>query len=163
MSVKVKQFTHQRTFNASRDRVFAAFKTAEALAKWWGPAGAPIDVISLEFKPGGHFHYRMNGTQIHYGIFHFKSINEPDSITWVNSFADEKGNIIKPPFEGIDIPKEMLNQIEFMERDGRTTLSLTSEPVNADESEINTFNAMHDSFKMGFTGTLDQLEEYLAS
>lgn len=161
MSTGNSSFTLSRTFKAPKELVFDAFANEAALAKWWGPIEAPIDVISLDFRPGGTFHYKMKGPKVNYGIFHYREIRRPDTICWVNSFANEKGEIIKPPFEGMDVPKEMLVRISLSEKDGITTLDLFSEPVNASESEVNTFNGMMDSMRQGFGGTMAQLEAYL--
>ena len=150
-----------RTFNAEKQRVFDAFASAEALAAWWGPVEAPIDVISLDFRPGGHFHYKMKGAQINYGIFKYVRIEAPDHISWINSFADAEGNITKPPFEGLDIPREIKNTITLTEHAGVTTLELLSEPVHASAAENETFEAIKGSMEKGFGGTLDQLAAYV--
>ena len=154
-------FTLNRTFNASKEMIFDAFATAEALAQWWGPVEAPIDVVSLDFRPEGIFHYKMKGTHISYGIFRYKKMERPDNITWINSFADENGAIIKPPFKDFDLPKEILNTITLTETDGITTLVLKSEPINASESEINCFYSITEGMEQGFGGTLNQLADYL--
>ena len=156
-----QKFSLTRKFNAPRKKVFNAFSNAEALGKWWGPVEAPIDVIKLDFRPHGIFHYKMKGAQINYGIFKYLEIDEPESITWINSFANEKGEIIKPPFEGMDIPREILCKIVLEEKDGITTLTLTSEPVNANAKEIETFYSITESMQNGFGGTFQQLENYL--
>lgn len=156
-----QEFTLTKTLNAKREMVFDAFARAEALAQWWGPVEAPIDVISLDFRPGGIFHYRMNGAQTSYGIFRYESIERPMHISWINSFADEAGAIIKPPFPGFDLPKEILNSITFTEDNGITTLQLVSKPINASESEIACFHSIKESMEQGFGGTLGQLETYL--
>ena len=154
-------FTLNRTFNASKEMIFDAFATAEALAQWWGPVEAPIDVVSLDFRPEGIFHYKMKGTRISYGIFRYKKMERPDNITWINSFADENGAISKPPFKDFDLPKEILNTITLTETDGITTLVLKSEPINASESEINCFYSITEDMEQGFGGTLNQLADYL--
>lgn len=154
-------FTITRTLAASKQRVFDAFSNADALAQWWGPVEAPIDVVSLDFRPGGIFHYRMNGPQVSYGIFRYIAIDAPNRIEWVNSFANEKAEIIKAPFPGIDFPKEMLVTIHLTETDGVTTLLLTSSPLNATENETKTFVSMNNSMQQGFGGTFGQLENYL--
>lgn len=163
MNTSNPSFTLTRSFRAPKELVFDAFATQEALARWWGPVEAPIDVISLDFRQGGSFHYKMKGQQINYGLFRYLAIKRPDSMSWINSFANENGEIIKPPFEGIDVPKEMLVKIVLSEKDGVTTLFLESEPVNATDSEISTFISMKDSMTQGFGGTMSQLESYLAA
>lgn len=154
-------FTFTKTFRASQAQVFEAFANAEALAQWWGPVEAPIEVLSLDFRVGGHFHYKMMGQQINYGLFKYLQINRPHSIEWINSFADAAGNAIKPPFEGIDFPKEIVNKITLTEKDGITTLHLVSTPLNATENELTTFSSFTESMQQGFGGTLNQLEAYL--
>ena len=153
--------TLNRTFYASKELIFDALATAQALAQWWGPVEAPIDVVSLDFRPEGIFHYKMKGTHISYGIFRYKKMERPDNITWINSFADENGAISKPPFKDFDLPKEILNTITLTETDGITTLVLKSEPINASESEINCFYSITKDMEQGFSGTLNQLADYL--
>lgn len=161
MDTSKQKLSLTKTFNAPKLMVFEAFSNPEALAKWWGPVEAPIDVMKLDFKVGGSFHYKMKGKQINYGIFKYKEIDKPNSITWINSFANEKGEIIKPPFEGMDVPREILCKITLTEKDGITTLLLQSEPVNASESEISTFAAITEGMEKGFGGTFNQLDHYL--
>lgn len=161
MTKETQPFLMSREFKAPVELVFEAFTKAEALSKWWGPVEAPIDVISLDFRPGGIFHYRMNGHQIYYGIFRYTEIETPRRISWINSFANEKGEIIKAPFEGLDVPREIRNTITLSEKNGITTLLLQSEAINASENEIKTFAAMTESMQQGFGGTLNQLEKYL--
>jgi uncharacterized protein YndB with AHSA1/START domain len=161
MNTMNKNFSLIKTLKAPKQMVFNAFSSSEALAKWWGPVEAPIDVVKLDFRPGGIFHYKMKGTPISYGIFRYREIDKPNSIVWVNSFANEKGEIIKPPFEGLDFPKEILCKITLTEKNGITTLILSSEPLNASESEVNAFYSITESMEKGFGGTFDQLENYL--
>ena len=49
------------------------------------------------------------------------------------------------------------------EQDGKTTLTLRGVPINATEEERKTFEDGHKSMQQGFKGTLDQLDDYLAS
>lgn len=161
MQTHTPSFTLTRLLHASKAQVFEAFTNAQALAQWWGPVEAPIEVVSLDFRPGGHFHYKMMGQQINYGLFKYLQIDAPHSIEWINSFADAAGNAIKPPFEGIDFPKEIVNKITLTEKEGITTLQLVSTPLNATENELTTFTSFTESMEQGFGGTLGQLEAYL--
>lgn len=158
-----KKFSITRTFKAPKQLVFDAFSNAEALAEWWGPVGMTIDVIRLDFRPGGIFHYKMTGEHSSYGVMRYKEIDNPNSITWINSFANEKGETIKPPFEGLDFPEEVLNKVTLDEKNGITTLIITSEPFNASEKEIGVFHSITESMTQGFGGTMDQLERYLTT
>jgi uncharacterized protein YndB with AHSA1/START domain len=156
-----QQLVITRTFDASKAEVFNAFATPEALAEWWGPVEAPIDVISLDFNPGGKFHYRMNGAMIYYGVFCYQQIIPHDKIVWINSFANEAGEIIKAPFPGLDFPLEVFNVLTLEEKGVQTVLTLVSEPYNATESETAAFNSIYENMQQGFGGTLNQLESYL--
>jgi uncharacterized protein YndB with AHSA1/START domain len=102
------------------------------------------------------------GDTVRYGVFHYVTIEEPSKIEWINSFADEKGEIIQAPFPGLVFPKEVMNILTLTEADGITTLHLTGYPINANEEEENTYYSMFASMNAGFTGTLNQLEEYLS-
>lgn len=163
MTTNSELFTNVKTLKASKEQVFDAFASAEALEKWWGPVEAPATALKFDFKAGGIFHYRMNGQQVNYGVFHFRKIEAPNRLEWVNSFANERGEIIKAPFEGLDFPLEVLNVVTLTEEEGITTLTITSEPINATESEIATFDAIREGMTQGFGGTFNQLEAFLLS
>jgi uncharacterized protein YndB with AHSA1/START domain len=45
---------------------------------------------------------------------------------------------------------------------GKTKLTIRWSPHNPTAEEQQTFDAGHDSMRMGWTGSLDQLEAYLA-
>ena len=155
--------TITRSFKAPKELVFKAFSTAEALTEWWGPKGMPVTVHKLDFKPGGIFHYKMEGNgQVMWGIFHYKNITEPDMIEFVNSFSDENGNICKAPFP-IDFPLEIFNRLTLEENNGVTTLTLKGHPINATAEQEETYNSMMASMQHGFGGTFDQLDNYLVS
>ena len=162
MQTTKEQFSITRKLNAPKEVVFNAFSNAEALAKWWGPINMPIDVLQLDFRPKGIFHYSMKTDDaVRYGIFHYVAIEEPNRIEWINSFANEAGEIIAAPFPGLVFPKEVMNIMTLTEENTVTTLQLTGYPINASEEEEATYYSMFASMNQGFTGTLDQLEAYL--
>ncbi|HVS93852.1 MAG TPA: SRPBCC domain-containing protein [Mucilaginibacter sp.] len=152
-----------RVYNAPRDLVYKAWSNAEALAQWWGPKGAALNVKKLDFRAGGIFLYGMNlnGAQM-WGIFRYREIAEPERIVFVNSFSDEDGNIIRAPFHQA-WPLEILNNLTLDELDGKTRLTLKGGPINATDEEMQIFAASISQMEGGFNGTFDQLEEYLAN
>lgn len=150
-----------RTFNAPKDAVFNAFADADALAQWWGPAGMAITVVSLDFQPGGKFHYKMEGHgQTMWGRFVYGNIARPDEIEFVSSFSDEAGNVCKSPFP-MDFPLEIFNRITLSEEGGVTTLVLQGHPINATEAQETTYRAIIPNMEQGFGGTMDQLKTFL--
>lgn len=50
-----------RIVNASRERVWQAFTTPEALAQWWGPTGFTITTKAFDLKEGGDWVFMMHG------------------------------------------------------------------------------------------------------
>jgi uncharacterized protein YndB with AHSA1/START domain len=156
-----ENFSLTRKFNAPKQLVFQAFTSADALAKWWGPAGTTITVLKLEFKPNGIFHYKTEGMgKTMYGIFRYIKIVEPDMIEWINSFSNERAEVCPAPFD-IKFPNEILNHLTLEEENGVTTLQLTGHPVNASPEEEKSYYSLFESMQKGFGGTFNQLEEYL--
>ena len=151
-----------RVFNAPRELVYKAFSTSAALAQWWGPKGCSINIATFDFKPGGIFHYSMEmGGQVMWGKFRYLEITEPERIVFINSFSDEDGNVTPNSFLPT-FPLEIMNIVTFTEHDGKTTLTFRGGPINATETERQTFRDMKGNMQQGFAGTFDALEEYLA-
>jgi uncharacterized protein YndB with AHSA1/START domain len=153
----------RRVFKAPRDLVFKAWTEPERLAKWWGPKGLDLQVLRLELRPGGVFHFRMTPPSgpPSWGRFVYRDIAAPERLVWVHSFADEAGNAARAPFMP-DFPLELLNTVTLEEHEGRTTLTLRSSPLNATEAERGVFFSMHPSMREGFGGTFEQLADHLA-
>ena len=157
-----RQFTITRTFDAPRDRVFAAWTEADKLAQWWGPAGVDITVLRLEVWPGGMFHYSMTVPTggVHYGRFVFHQVDAPEKLVFFNAFSNAGGGIERH-FMVPTWPREVRNVWTF-EADGeRTIVTGKGLPVNATEEEHFTFVGAFAAMEAGFGGTLDQLERFL--
>ncbi|MCF8246858.1 MAG: SRPBCC domain-containing protein [Saprospiraceae bacterium] len=151
-----------RVLDAPRELVFKAWTQPERLAKWWGPTGMELKVLKFDLQPSGIFHYSMsakNGFQM-FGRFTFREITSPERLVFINSFADEEGNIIPAPIIE-NFPLEVHNVLTFTEQDGKTIMTLQGGPLRASETEIATYRGMKESMEKGFGGTFDQLVEYL--
>jgi hypothetical protein len=60
------------------------------------------------------------------------------------------------------IPAELMTTINFIKiDDNHSKIELRWYPINALPEEIKIFNNFHESFKMGWTGSLDRLENKL--
>ena len=156
-------FTFSRTLDAPRDLVWRMWTEEKHLAKWWGPKGFAWLTGRLDLRPGGSFHYGMkapNGTEM-WGKFVFHEIAAPERLVFTNSFADSRGNIVHS--RHIETwPLEVLNTLTLAGQGGRTVLVLRGAPINASEEERAKFRSFTASMNMGFNGTFDQLEAYLA-
>ena len=164
VTVVQKPFVISRVFNAPRDVVFDAFTNPEEMKKWWGPKGFTVHFSKMDLRPGGTYHYGMkapDGTPM-WGKFVYREIVRPERIVFVNSFSDEAGGVTRHPM-ALDWPLRMLTTFTFEDLGGgRTKLTTTSSAHEATEAEEAVFTANHDSMTQGWTGTLDQLDGYLA-
>ena len=101
-----------------------------------------------------------DGTEM-WGKWTFREIVAPQKLVLVSSFSDAKGGLTPAPM--IDNwPLETLSTTTFEEHDGKTKITLRWAPLNATESQRQTFAKMHDSMQQGWGGTFEQLSVYLA-
>ena len=155
-------FTLRQEFDAPRELVFNAFANAAALNEWWGPVESRNSVISLDFRPGGIFHYKMESDRgTSYGRFLFRVIQPHDLLEFTNAFADERARVVNAPFD-ISLPREILYRLTFTEKAGKTTIHLTGKPVQASPEEAAGFLAIGEGMQEGFGATFGQLSKYLA-
>jgi uncharacterized protein YndB with AHSA1/START domain len=159
-----QDFVISRVFDAPRELVWKACTEPEHMNHWWGPKGFTMRVSKMDFRPGGSYHYCMrspDGRDM-WGKFVFREIVTPKRIVFVNSFSDENGGLTRHPMSPT-WPLEMLSTFTFTETEGKTTLTIRWRPINATETERQTFEDGRKGMDQGWSGTLDQLAEYLAS
>ena len=156
-------FVISRTFDAPRDLVWKAYTEVDRLKEWWGPKGFTMLECKIDLRPGGIFHYGMRAPDgnVMWGKWIFREIVAPERLVIVVAFSDEGGGVTRHPYAP-DWPLETLSTTTLDEHGGKTTINMRWVALNATETERKTFNAAHDSMRMGCTGTFDQLAEYLA-
>jgi uncharacterized protein YndB with AHSA1/START domain len=155
-------FVISREFTSPRELVWKAWTERERLLQWFGPKGSKIDTATLDFRPGGIFHYSMrtpDGKRM-WGKFTYLELATPERILLISSFSDENGGITRHPFSA-GWPLEMLTETTFTERGGKTTVTIKWLPFNATAEERQTFNAARGGMSQGWSGTFEQLDEYL--
>ena len=159
-----QEFVITRTFDAPRELVWAAWTDAKHLKEWFGPKGFKIVACDLDLKPGGVFHYGMQAPDgnIMWGKWTFREINPPKELVVVTSFSDKERGVTRHPMSAT-WPLETLSRTTFTEENGKTILTVRWTAINASETERSTFDAAHDGMTMGFTGTFEQLDAYLAA
>ena len=157
-------FVLSRVFDAPRELLWECFTEPQHVAKWWGPKGVTAGIIKLDLRPGGMCHYTMttpDGT-VMWGKSVYREIVAPERLVFINSFSDENAGVTRHPF-GPSWPLEMFTVLTFEELSGgKTKLTIRWSPHNPTAEEQQTFDAGHDSMRMGWTGSLDQLEAHLA-
>ncbi len=157
-------FRLSRTFAAPRELVWKAWSDRNELMQWFGPKGCTMPTAQMDFRPGGRLLYSMrtpDGKEM-WGKWIFQEIVPPERIVLVHSFSDANGGITRHPFHPT-WPLEMLSSTTFTEEDGRTTVTVQWEPLNATEVEAKTFEEGRGGMNFGWKGTFEQLDAYLAN
>jgi len=159
----LQEFIITRTFDAPRDLVWKACTEPNRMKEWFGPRGFSSRVAKLELRPGGIYHYCMSaadGKEM-WGKFVYREIVAPERLVFINSFSDAESNLTRHPMSP-SWPLKMLSTFILTEKEGKTTFSIKWAPFEATEQEKQTFATSHEGMKQGWTGTLDQLTQYLA-
>lgn len=163
-SMENKPFIISRTYDAPRELVFACFTDVDHMKHWWGPKGVKVVHAKLDLRPGGMFHYAMQtpDSSLMWGRQIYREITPVSRIVLVNSFSDKDGGIGRHP-GAPNWAAELLTTFTFEEvAPGKTKFSVRWELMdNASDTERETFLTGFDSMNMGWTGTLDQLGDYL--
>lgn len=150
----------ERTFNAPIDKLWKAYADKEWFEKWWGPEGWQTTVKEFDFSVGGKLHYGMKCVdenqgewfgQESWGLMQFEAVDEPNSFTAKDNFADEAGNINE------QLPTQRF-KVEFVEADGQTTLISRSITDSPEQLEALVKMGMVE----GFSSQLNKLETLLS-
>ncbi len=159
-----RAFVIERSFAAPQRLVWDALTRPEHLVHWFGPKGFKMLTCTLDLRPGGVFHYGMQSPDGHtmWGKWILLEIAAPERLVNTVSFSDENQGVTRHPLSA-SWPLETLATTTLAEREGRTTMSLRWVPHHASDEERATFDGAHDGMRQGWTGTMDQLDAYLAT
>ena len=131
-----RELVISREFHAPVAAVWKAWTDATQLANWWGPKEMKLEVLKADIRAGGCFHYAMKSPgHTMFGLSIYRELVAPSRLVWVNSFADEKGNVARAFFSK-DFPLEVLNTVTLTEKGARTLLNLRSAPINATPADV---------------------------
>ena len=157
------EFRISRSFDAPRARVWAAWTTPEQLGRWFGPKGVTTTVLWFDLRPGGGLHARMVSPDggVMFAKFVYRVVEAPATLVWEHGFSDEAGAFTDSPFGG-PWPLRLLSTVSFAEEGAGTRVTLTWSPLEATAEEEAAFAAMMDSMTDGWTGSFEQLDDYLA-
>lgn len=158
-----RAFVIARRFAAPREMVFRAWTEAEQLKRWFGPKGSAMAACTMDLRPGGIFHYclEMPDGQWIWGRWLFREIVTPERIVLLQSFSDGTGGVARNPWNA-NWPLEILSTTSFEASQDGTLMTVTWRPYEASETERRAFEAGFESMNMGWSGTLDRLDAYLA-
>ena len=159
-----KDFVITRLFDAPRALVWTGFTEPARMKEWWGPKGSTIVASNMDLRIGGSYHGAMCDPQgnVMWAKFVYREVVPPQLLVWEHSFSDEAGGLTRHPLSPT-WPLKLLTRVTFEEAVGdKTKLTLRWTPLDATEGEQTTFAAALDSMQGGWTGTFDQLGDYLA-
>lgn len=149
----------ERVFAAPRPLVFRCFSEADHLREWWGPRGWILPSCTIDFRPGGIWHYCMKCVDENMGTFFgmeswgkavYREIEAPERIVYTDYFSDAEGNTA----EGMP---ETLVALLFEEEDGHTRVTNRAEFESAEALK----SVLDMGMLQGITETWDRLAEYL--
>lgn len=140
-----------REFNASQSLVWDAFTKPELLDQWSAPAPMRAKTRYMDFKVGGRRFYAMISPdgQERWSVQEFTSITPKTNFKMYSTFADKDGNRELP---GSDWDHN------FSEQNGITKVHITIFNESFERLEN-----LLEGFKIGFTMSLKNLEELLAT
>lgn len=160
-------FSISHVCQAPRDMVWGAWTEREQLLQWFGPKGSQMLDATLDLRVGGMFHYRMShphGMEM-WGRWVFRIIDRPHKLEFVSSFSDAGGGVAPAPFPGLDdFPPEVLTSVTLVDHAGLgkgTLVTVEARPFHGTRAQREFFSAFHPSMRQGWTGTLQQLTEFL--
>jgi uncharacterized protein YndB with AHSA1/START domain len=140
-----------REFDADLSLVWAAFTQSELLDQWVAPKPFTAKTKYMDFKVGGRRFYAMvspEGQEL-WAIQTYTSITPKTNFKLFNAFADADEN---PELPGSDW------DYSFSEQNGITKVHITVFNESLDRME-----RLLDGFRQGFTASLENLENLLAS
>lgn len=155
-------FVITRVVDAPRDFVWKLWTEPAHLKQWWGPKGFKVHTCKVDLRAGGVFLYGMrapDGSDV-WGKFTYREIVAPERLVFIVSFSDKKGGITRHPASP-DWPLQILSTVTFTDRGSKTEISVQWSPFEATETERKVFDDGRDSMRQGWTGTFEQLAEYL--
>lgn len=162
-------FSISHFVKSPRETVWKAWTEREQLMKWFGPKGSTMLHATQDLRPGGVFLYCMshpNGMEL-WGRWVYRTINPPDRLEFISSFSNAGGEITPAPFPGLDdFPPETFTTVTLVEHAGiskGTLVAVEARPLNATKIQRDFFASFHGSLHQGWTGTMQQLAEFLGN
>ncbi|MGB3006210.1 MAG: SRPBCC domain-containing protein [Chitinophagaceae bacterium] len=141
-----------REFDADLSLVWDAFTKPEILDQWWAPKPWSSKTKAMNFKVGGRRFYAMVSPEglERWSVQQYTSISPKTNFKMLNAFADAAENPELPGSEW---------DLNFSEENGRTKVSVTIYNESLERME----KMIEMGFKEGFTMTMNNLENLLAS
>ena len=150
-----------RLIAAPREKVWHCWTEPERLAAWFGPKDFETICATLDFRPGGTYHYCIRGNGIEmWGKWTFREIDAPARLVFIDAFSDKDQGLGRHPFAPT-WPAQMETTVLFADFGPKTLITLLWSPHKASEVEHKTFSDGTASMHQGWGGTFERLDAYL--
>lgn len=167
-----RAFFINRTFKAPIARVFEAWSNPEHLVKWLAPKGMDMTMRG-EIAVGKTTYFTMMNEQVQmHGRATYREIAPPVAsgdgtaqarLVYEQQFVDEQGNVARHPMTPV-WPETMLTIVTLAEEGlDETRVTIEWEPVQATEEEVAAFVEERTGMTVGWTSSLDKMEELLGA
>lgn len=161
-----EKFVINRTFEAPLELMFKMWTDPKHFSQWLAPTGFNMNFIRSDIKTGGSTFYFMandSGMKM-YGRANYLEVKSPDRLVYTQEFCDENENISRHPMAPT-WPETMLTTVTLSEEGAdKTRVTITWEPYGSvSPEELDTFVKGRAGMTMGWTGSFDKLENYLAT
>jgi uncharacterized protein YndB with AHSA1/START domain len=159
-----EKFVLNRSFDAPLELMFQMWTDPKHFSKWLPPTGFTMEFLRADIRVGGSAFYAMSGSGGKmYGRVDYLQIQRPDRIVYTQQFCDQNEKVARHPMSPT-WPETMLTTVVLSEEGkDRTRVTITWEPQRATREEIETFVQARGGMTQGWTGSLDKLEDYIAS
>jgi uncharacterized protein YndB with AHSA1/START domain len=162
--VKNKDFVTTRIFDAPPEMLWKCFTEPERMQTWFGPKGSVVISSMMDLRVGGTYHGAMRDAEgrVMWAKFVYREVTPPRRLVWEHSFSDDAGGLTRHPLSPT-WPLKLLTTVTFEAAPGgKCKLTLIWSPLDATVEEQATFDAAHDGMRMGWGGSFERLDGYLA-
>lgn len=154
-------FMLSRVVNAPREKVWRCWTEQEHLATWFGPKGFATVSAKLDFRPGGVYHYCMQGHGIDmWAKWTFAEIEAPARLVFISAFSDKDEGISRHPMAP-EWPAQFMATVLFADFGDQTMITIKWSAHEANEAERSVFTGGRGSLEQGWGGTFERLDAYL--
>ncbi len=162
---KSKDFVTTRIFDAPPTMLWTCFTDPVRMQAWFGPKGSAVISSKMDLRIGGTYHGAMRDSEgrVMWAKFVYREVVPPHRLVWEHSFSDEAGGLSRHPLSPT-WPLKLLTTVTLEDAPGgKCKLTLTWSPLEATPAEQATFDAAHEGMRMGWAGSFERLDDYLAT
>jgi uncharacterized protein YndB with AHSA1/START domain len=158
-------FVINRSFDVPLERMFEMWTDPRHFSQWLPPTGFRMEFRRADIRPGGSTFYFMtndNGVDM-YGRAEYLEIEKPHRLVYTQQFCDAQEKLSRHP-HAPTWPATMLTVVQLTaEGPDKTRVTITWAPYgDVTPEEVETFVQGRSGMTMGWGGSFDKLEAYLA-